>query len=227
MRLLLIDDDRGIGHALQTTLSTDYDVDVAHTGHGGIQLADDNDYTCILLDLNLPDVSGLRVCEILRNRGCTVPILILSAENQVLHKIKLLDAGADDYLTKPFSLGELKARLRVIERRNRQPVNGGQRLTVSGVTIDGSSHTVRRDGQLIPLRRKEFAILECLIQNSGKIVSRASLGQYAWEQAESPWGNTIDVHMKLLRDKFDKPFNKRLIQTVHGLGYIFDSAGKR
>lgn len=224
MRLLLIDDDRGIGRALKTTLSSEYDVDIVHTGFGGLQLASDNDYTCILLDLNLPDISGLRVCELLRKQGCKAPIIILSAESQVLHKIKLLDAGADDYLTKPFSLGELKARLRVRERQSQSPAAGNQRITIGGVTVDGSNHTVERDGQLISLRRKEFAILECLVHNAGKIVSRDSLGQYAWDQLESPWGNTIDVHMKLLRDKFDRPFDKRLIRTVHGFGYVFEEA---
>jgi two-component system OmpR family response regulator len=226
MKLLLIDDDRGITRALKETLKAEYDVTVAYTGFSGLQLTDEHDFECILLDLNLPDISGFRVCELLRARGCQAPILILSAESQVLNKIKLLDAGADDYLTKPFSLGELKARLRVIERHSQKPQAPAVHVTIDDVTIDGSRHRVTRCDQEINLRPKEYAILECLMQNAGKIVTRNSLGEYAWSQLDSPWANTIDVHMKLLRDKFDKPFEKRLIKTVHGFGFRFEAAGK-
>jgi len=226
MKLLLIDDDKGITRALKETLRAEYEVMFAHTGFNGLQLADDEDFDCILLDLGLPDITGLRVCELLRSRGCNVPILILSAESQVLNKIKLLDAGADDYLTKPFSLGELKARLRVIERHNQKPKNPAVQLTIGEVSIDGSRREVSRAGQQIDLRGKEYSILECLMQNSGKIVTRSSLGEYAWSQLDSPWANTIDVHIKLLRDKFDRPFDKKLIKTIHGFGYRYEVAGK-
>lgn len=220
MKLLLIEDDRGIADALFQALSTSYTVDVVHTGFAGIDRASEFDYACILLDLNLPDISGLRVCELIRNQGCRAPILILTAESQVLSKIRLLDAGADDYLTKPFSLGELKARMRVLERRN-QPLKNTTKVTLGDVTLDPATYTIHRAGQSISLRRKEFSLLECLMHNAGKVVSRQMLSEYAWSQLDNPWANTIDVHIKMLRDKFDRPFDVPMIKTIHGIGYKF------
>jgi DNA-binding response OmpR family regulator len=221
MKLLLIEDDRGIASALSQALSASYSVSVVHTGFAGIDRAEEYDYDCILLDLNLPDISGLRVCELLRNQGCRTPILILTAETQVLSKIRLLDAGADDYLTKPFSLGELKARMRVLERRSKPSKSNQAKLTLADVTLDPSTHTVLRAGTMVNLRRKEFSLLECLMHNSGNVVTRHSLGEYAWSQLDSPWANTIDVHIKMLRDKFDRPFDGPMIKTIHGIGYKF------
>ncbi len=221
MRLLLIEDDRGIAGALQAALGSYYSIDVSHTGLGGINLAREQDYDCILLDLNLPDITGLRVCELLRNQGCQAPILILTAESQVLNKIKLLDAGADDYLTKPFSLGELKARMRVVERRSKNGKRSQTKITHGDVTLDTATHTAARSGLTISLRRKEFSILECLMLHPGEVVSRRKLGEYAWSELDSPWANTIDVHIKMLRDKIDRPFDTATIRTIHGIGYKF------
>jgi two-component system OmpR family response regulator len=145
--------------------------------------------------------------------------LILSGESKVMSKISLLDAGADDYLTKPFSLGELKARLRVVTRRIGGQKDSNQRLTSDCLVLDIDTRKVERDGQIIPLRRKEFALLECLMQHAGTVVSRDILTSYAWHANEHPWTNTVDVHIKYLRDKIDRPFDRPLIKTVHGLGY--------
>lgn len=218
MKLLLIEDDRGIASALSQALP-DYDVDIAYDGTGGAAKALAGNYAAIILDLNLPDISGLDVCKQLRKQGLTLPIIILSCEAKILSKISLLDAGADDYLTKPFSLGELKVRLRVQLRRSGDLSSGQSRMVVEDLTLDSERHFVQRAGQQIRLRRKEFALLECLMQRAGSVVTRQTLCRHAWDQNAEPWTNTIDVHIKYLRDKIDRPFGTQLIKTVHGLGY--------
>ncbi len=225
MKLLLIEDDREIAGALCQVLEPTYGVTLESTGNGGLEQARSNKYGLIILDLNLPDITGLEVCQRLRDEGLKTPILILTGQNKIMDKIRLLDAGADDYLTKPFSLGELKARLRVLQRRGKRPGIEDERISVGRLTLDRTKHTVRRSGRLIDLRRKEFALLECLMLHAGTVVSRTILGNYAWQGSEKPWTNTIDVHIKYLRDKVDRPFERPLIHTVHGLGYRLDTGG--
>lgn len=222
MKLLLIDDDHGITTALSHALANSYDLDIAHTGTGGLHKADTYHYDAILLDLSLPDLPGFTVCERLRHVDAVTPILILSGESKVLSKVNLLDAGADDYLTKPFSLGELKARVRVLTRRAHSGRPRQHRLQAADLTLDSDTHHVTRSDQLIKLRRKEFAILECLMQHAGSVVTRDTLSRHAWRENEDPWANTIDVHIKYLRDKIDRPFPTPLIKTVHGFGYKLD-----
>lgn len=219
LKLLLIDDDTGITTALAHALANSYELDIARTGNGGLHKANTYHHDVILLDLNLPDMPGLTVCERLRRSGVTTPILILSGETKVLSKVSLLDAGADDYLTKPFSLGELKARLRVLSRRHETAQPKKHRLQTANLTLNSDTHHVTRDGQTIKLRRKEFAMLECLMLHAGSVVTRNTLTSHAWNDNEDPWTNTIDVHIKYLRDKIDRPFSTHLIKTVHGLGY--------
>ncbi len=222
MNILLIEDDRNVALALSQAVARDYTINVAQNGLSGLKTAASNSYDVIILDLNLPDMSGLDVCRDLRGRGNNTPILILSGEEKVMSKIRLLDAGANDYLTKPFSLGELKARLRVLQRDNITPPVASQILQIDGLILDSSKLYVERDGQPIELRKKEFAILECLMSHAGSVVTRTALGNFAWHSGESPWTNTIDVHIKHLRDKIDAPFDKSLIRTIHGLGYKID-----
>lgn len=219
MKLLLIEDNREIGSALRQVLAPDYSVTLTDSGVGGLKHSRNKQYDLIVLDLNLPDMPGLEVCKQLRTEGFVGPIIILTGEVKVMSKIRLLDAGADDYLTKPFSLGELKARLRVLQRRGSQADNDTEPLRVGNLVLDRHKRQVHRDGQVISLRRKEFALLECLMQHAGIVVSRSLLGNYAWHGSDKPWTNTIDVHIKHLRDKVDRPFDEPLIKTVHGLGY--------
>ncbi|HVX47879.1 MAG TPA: response regulator transcription factor [Candidatus Saccharimonadales bacterium] len=220
MKLLLVEDDREIAEALCQVLAPTYDITLVGTGSSGLEKALSGQYGLMILDLNLPDMNGLEVCQKLRDKGWKTPILILTGQDKVMDKIRLLDAGADDYLTKPFSLGELKARLRVLRRHNAKRADAEARqLAVEDLTLDRTKHTVKRAGQPIDLRRKEFAILECLMLHAGTVVSRTVLGNYAWQDEDKPWTNTIDVHIKHLRDKVDRPFGHQLIQTVHGLGY--------
>ncbi len=222
MKLLLIEDDREIAAALCQVLAAFYSVTLVGRGKSGLEQAKTNRYGLIILDLNLPDVSGLEVCQILRAEGYQTPILILTGQTKVMDKIQLLDAGADDYLTKPFSLGELKARLRVLQRRGQQADKVADFLSVGQLKLDRTKYQVRRDGQVISLRRKEFSLLECLMLHAGTVVSRTILGNYAWQTGDKPWTNTIDVHIKHLRDKIDRPFKRPYIRTIHGLGYKLD-----
>lgn len=223
IKLLLIEDDREISGALSEVLAPSYEVTLAATGKSGLEQARKGKYNLLVLDLNLPDINGLEICQQLREEGWKLPILILTGQGKVMDKIRLLDAGADDYLTKPFSLGELKARLRVLRRRTNQPDVEAEFLSVGELNLDRTRHIVRRSGQRINLRRKEFALLECLMLHAGTVVSRTILGNYAWQDNEKPWTNTIDVHIKHLRDKVDRPFGQPLIHTVHGLGYRIDA----
>jgi DNA-binding response OmpR family regulator len=220
-KILLIEDDRCIAEALAHALQNHYELDAASSGRAGLYKADINNYDVVILDLNLPDLPGTAVCQQLRERGFRTPIMVLTADNQVLSKIKLLDNGANDYLTKPFSLGELKARLRVLKRQAAasQPFRPKGRLSVGGMTLDRQTRLVERDGKIIKLRRKEFSLLECLMENAGTVVNRQFLTSYAWQDSDDLWTNTIDVHIKHLRDKVDRPFGSSLIKTVHGLGY--------
>ncbi len=223
MKLLLIEDDPNIAQALIQTLSPSYVVDVAVTGGVGLVKAGAQRYDAVILDLNLPDLPGLQICQHLRRDGFAGPIMILSGEVRVISKIALLDAGADDYLTKPFSLGELKARLRMLLRRSNSPNNNHNLMVVGELTLDCERHVVERQGRIVKLRRKEFGLLECLMQNAGAVVTRDILSNHAWRDNEDPWANTIDVHIKYLRDKIDIPFDRPLIKTVHGLGYKLEA----
>ena len=223
MQILLIEDDVGISSALKQALAGSYKVTCVTEGSKGIAMAATGAYQLIILDLGLPDMSGLEVCRQLRIDGILTPILILTADAVILHKINVLDAGANDYLTKPFSLGELKARLRVLARQVGSELPLPQFLCLDDLILDSATHQVRRAGQLIALRRKEFAMLECLLQNAGTVVTRQALMHYAWQGNQDPWTNTIDVHIKYLRDKIDRPFAIPLIKTVHGLGYKLEA----
>ncbi|HVI60570.1 MAG TPA: response regulator transcription factor [Candidatus Saccharimonadales bacterium] len=223
MKLLLIEDNREIGAALRQVLTADYSVTLTDSGLTGLKHARNKQFDLIILDLNLPDMAGLEVCQQLRADGFGGPVLILTGETKIMSKIKLLDAGADDYLTKPFSLGELKARLRVLLRRGQPPAADAEPLVVGDLVLDQRQRQVRRGGQVIHLRRKEFALLECLMLHAGINVSRTLLGSYAWQGADKPWSNTIDVHIKHLRDKLDRPFEEDLITTVHGTGYRLEA----
>jgi two-component system, OmpR family, response regulator len=218
-RVLVVEDDRSITGALSQVLRNSYDVHTAATGHAGYCKADSGHYDIILLDLNLPDMSGAAICRRWRENGLETPILILTAEHHTLTKVNLLDAGANDYLTKPFSLGELKARMRVLTRHRHQPPKLAGILTAGNITLNRQSYEVSREGIAIRLRRKEFAVLEYLMEHAGSVVSRRALTRYAWNGAEDLWTNTIEVHIKHLRDKIDRPFGRHLIRTVHGMGY--------
>lgn len=221
-RVLVIEDEPGIALALYKALrEASYQVDTAKSGTSGLRKAAAKKFDIVLLDLGLPDMSGLTICKQLRDEGLKAPIIVLTAESSVRTKVSLFDAGASDYVTKPFSIEELQARIRACLRQvPKDPIQ--PRLTVGELTLNSGTRSVERGGLVIPLRRKEFAILEYLMQHAGSAVTRASLMHYAWENDEEGWTNTIDVHIKHLRDKVDRPFSTKLIVTVHGVGYKLD-----
>lgn len=224
-KILLIEDDRSIANALVYALNSTYELDCTTSGKLAIYKTDRQRYDIIVLDLNLPDVPGIIICQQLRDRGLRTPILILSGNNKALTKISLLDAGANDYLTKPFSLGEFKARLRVLTRSAAQQLTTRepQSLTKYGIVLDRRSYSVSRDGIIIALRRKEFDILEYLLEHAGRVVSREALSRHLWPDSDNSWTNTVTVHIKSLRDKVDRPFQAALIQTIHGRGYKLEA----
>ena len=223
-KVLLVEDDRSIASALAHALQSTYDIDIAATGRLALYKADSEQYDIVTLDLNLPDLPGTVICQQLRERGLTAPILVLTGESRVMSKINLLDAGANDYLTKPFSLGELKARLRALQRTASLSSRPASQLEISGISLNRQTLAVSRNGILIELRRKEFALLECLMDHAGSVVSRDALKRSAWQGSDDLWTNTVDVHIKYLRDKIDRPFGGQpLIRTVHGLGYKIEA----
>lgn len=226
-KILLIEDDRSFAGALAHALHNTYDVDVADSGKLAVYKIDSEPYDIIVLNPDLPDIAGILFCQQLRERGLRTPILILSANHKTLTKVHLLDAGANDYLTKPFSFGEFSARLRVLIRGAQQQQQFIQptpkSLAAYGVVLDRQSFVVRREDVNILLRRKEFDILEYLMEHVGQVVSRDALSRYLWPDSDSYWTNTVTVHIKSLRDKLDRPFNQALIQTVHGQGYKLEA----
>ena len=194
-----------------------YAVDVAADGAEALYLAEINDYDLIILDVMLPVVDGFDVCRTLRERGKETPVLMLTARGTVEDRIEGLDSGADDYLTKHFSFRELLARMRALLRRSK--VIHLDQYTVSDLVIDTRSQTVVRSGNPISLTTKEYALLEYLARNTGKVVGRAEIAQHVWDENYDPFSNVIEVHMNRLRRKLESN-GPPLIQTRRGAGYL-------
>jgi len=226
MKVLIIEDNVRLAERIQAILKKLYLVDVATTGEEGILMASSINYSLIILDLGLPDIPGDQVCQLLRNQQINTPVLVLTANADITSKVKLLDNGADDYLTKPFSGAELNSRVGVIIRRQDRPILA-ETMVVNDLELDPASRLVRRAGKNIILRRKEFDILEYLISNRGRAVTREMIINHAWVDGVENWNNTVDVHIKHLRDKIDRPFSEQLIKTAYGIGYMIkDSQDK-
>lgn len=219
MKLLFIDDNTALLKSLTDFLGNTWDVTPAQTGRDGIRLAKAGNYDVIILDLNLPDISGQDVCRELRRAGITAAILVLSGVITADSKVNLLKVGADDYVTKPFDINELQARLSALLRRSRPYSEEPYLLKVDSLVLDSQKRQVERGGQKIALRRKEFDILEYLLRNRGRVVTRTMIMDNVWEDGSDSWNKTIDVHIKCLRDKIDRPFKRQLISTAYGVGY--------
>ena len=218
MRILLIEDDQEAALLLAKGLREEgWVVDIAHSGEAGDEMASVNTYDAIVLDWMLPDRDGVAVCRGLRQSGLQVPILILTARDAIEDRVVGLNAGADDYLTKPFAFAELLARLHAILRRSEltRPVL----LTVEDLTLDPRGHQVMRAGRPISLTPKEYAILETLMRHVGEVVSRSHLGEHVWEDERDSLMNLVDVHVSHLRRKVDQGSLMPLIHTVRGRGY--------
>jgi len=223
MKILIIEDNRLLADSLKKHLTTNFVIDIVHSGEEGIEKARAIQYSAILLDLGLPDMNGYDVCYELRAASVQTPILILTGQKDPMSSVRLLNCGADDYVTKPFNSDELKARIDALLRRS-QEVHEEKVLKISDLTVDVTRRRVRRSGVSILLRRKEFDILEYLITNRGRAVTRAMILDHVWEAGKEGWNNTVDVHIKHLRDKVDRPFKTSLIKTAYGIGYMVDDS---
>lgn len=224
MQLLLVDDNAALTWRLQRHLGKHFNVQVAQSGREGQRLAELRQFDAIILDLGLPDINGEEVCAALRKQNISAPILVLTAEDGLDSKVRLLEKGADDYLTKPFEALELTARINALLRR-RRTIQPSLLLQVGDLTIDSHRRVVKRAGKPISLRRKEFDILEYLAKHQGTIVTQTMILDYIWDDIDkNTWSNTIRVHIKNLRDKIDKPFDKTLLKTARGVGYILDAS---
>lgn len=224
MKLLIVEDNRLLAASLKDQCKSHYIVDVAHTGSQALELASNSEYGLIVLDLGLPDMSGRTVCQKLRQLGIATPILVATGNKDPEDCIHILDDGADDYITKPYNGAVLLARLRALSRRGPN-VGFDEPLTVGDLVVDSHRRSVKRGDTPIILRRKEFDILEYLVQNRGRAVSRSMILNHVWGDSRDGWNNTVDVHIKYLRDKVDKPFDKPLIKTAYGIGYMVDTSG--
>lgn len=225
MKILIIEDDRQTAATIREVLKDRYAVDVAYTGEDGAEQAQVNDYDLIILDLILPDMDGVAVCKEIREGEIKTPILILTGKLQTEDKVKALDSGADDYLTKPLSSDELLARVRALLRRDPAALTS-DKLSAGGLTLDVAANTVKYKGKKIHLRRRCFQLLEYLMRNKGRVVTRSMILEHVWESSVDLLTNTIDVHINALRDEIDRPFGVSLIRTVHGLGYKIEGGDK-
>ena len=220
MRILVVEDEHKIANALKKGLEQEsYAVDVCYTGQDGLDMAETEEYDLLILDLMLPEVDGITITKTLREHKNHTSILILTAKGDISEKIVGLDSGADDYLTKPFSFEELLARVRALSRRPRTVLSST--LTVGDLSLDPATFEVKRGSQEITLSSKEFSLLEYLMRNSGKIVSKDKIINHVWDYDSDVLPNTVEVYIKYLRNKIDKPFPhaRPLIQTVRGFGY--------
>lgn len=220
MRALIVEDDATLGDFVDHGLrEAGFAVDRAADGEEGLALAVRALYDVAIVDVMLPGRDGLALIEELRRRRITCPVLILSAKRSVDDRVRGLQAGGDDYLTKPFAFAELLARVQALVRRaSRTPE--ATSLTVADLTMDLLSRRVTRAGQAIDLRPREFALLEYLLRNAGKVVSKTMILSHVWEYNFDPQTNIVDVLVSRLRDKVDKPFERKLLQTVRGVGYV-------
>ena len=220
MRILIIEDEKKITDFIKRGLKEEgYAVDTAADGENGFFLAKTNNYDLVLLDLMLPKMDGIMVCKRLREEKVFSPIIMLTAKDAVKDKVAGLDVGADDYLTKPFAFEELLARIRVILRKKSEHEQM-TRLQVGDLSLDLTTHKVTRAGREIELTSKEFALLEYLMRNAGKVVTRTMISEHVWDIDFDTFTNVIDVYINYLRNKIDSGAKKKLIQTVRGRGYI-------
>ncbi len=219
MKILVVEDDRTLGQFVRRGLEEQrINVDLVADGPQGLERASHGEYDVIVLDLRLPGLSGVEVLRTLRDRGVGTPVLVLTAQDAVDSKVQAFRTGADDYVTKPFSFEELLARVEALGRRPREIVS--PTFEIADLTLDSGSREVRRAGKVIELTPKEYAVLEYLARNAGRVLSRTLITEYAWGYNFDPGTNVVDVVINRLRKKIARPDSERLIHTVRGVGYV-------
>jgi DNA-binding response OmpR family regulator len=218
MRLLIVEDDRKLAEFVARGLRAErFAVDLAFDGQEGLDLALTYAYDLVVLDLMLPKASGTEVLQKIRRSRPEMPILILTARDGTDEKVQHFEAGADDYLTKPFDFAELLVRIKALLRRG--PINRANVLRVADLELDRLAQQVRRGGQRIELTAKEYSLLEYLVSNVGRVFSRTMILEHVWDQSFEGVTNIVDVYVRYLRSKVDEPFSQKLIHTVRGVGY--------
>ena len=219
MRILLVEDEEKIAAFLKRGLKEHkFVLDVAPDGEEALYFADLNPYDLIILDLGIPKISGINVCKQIRAAKNSVPILILTARSAVEDRVAGLNAGADDYLSKPFSFVELLARIRALLRRERKEKN--DILKVGDLEVNMLNHQVLRNGKQVALTAREYSLLQYLMLNANQVVTRTMISDHVWNEEFNSFSNIIDVHIRYLRKKIDEGFKNKLIHTIRGTGYI-------
>ena len=221
MRILLVEDDADLAQFIRKGLKEEhYAVDVAADGEAGLELALNNAYDLLILDIMLPKLDGLTLCRRVRAKGNTTPVLLLTARNTVEDKVSGFDTGADQFLPKPFAFVELLAQIRALLRRGstQQIVQ----LQAVDLKLDPASHRVWRAGQEIALTNKEYALLEFLLRNKNRVLTRTAIIEHVWDISYDPMTNIVDAHIRALRAKIDRDFSPPLIATVRGAGYMLE-----
>src|SRR6476661_5155756 len=221
MRILIVEDDADLAQFIRKGLKEEhYVVDVAADGEAGLALALDNSYDLMILDIMLPKLDGLSLCRRIRDKGISTPVLLLTARNNVETKVSGFDTGADQFMPKPFAFAELLARIRALLRRgsSQQIVH----LQAADLRLDPASHRVWRAGQEISLTNKEYALLEFLLRNKNRVLTRTAIIEHIWDISYDPMTNIVDAHIKALRAKVDRDFSPQLIATVRGAGYMLE-----
>jgi DNA-binding response OmpR family regulator len=219
MRLLVVEDETSLADAIKEGLEDHYfTVDVAYDGESALDKIEiEETYDLIILDIMLPKIDGIALLKKIREEGYKMPVLMLTARDGVDDKVRSLDSGADDYLTKPFDFRELLARIRAITRRNKESKNSI--LKIDDLVVNRDSHVVIRNGKEIELTRKEYEILEYLLLNKGRVIPKSELESHLWDENAKLWSDPVRTHVKNLRKKIDKGFKKELIVTIRGIGY--------
>ncbi len=223
MKILVIEDEPKVAAFLEKGLEENgYDVDVAYDGQMGEKLAKKEGVELIILDIIIPYVNGIELCKKIREKNIQVPILMLTALGTTDDKIEGFDAGADDYLVKPFEFKELLARIKALTKRSSGVVQGTNTLKIADLELDLNKKLAKRSAKLIELTAKEYSLLEYFMRNKGKVVTRADISEKVWDINFDTGTNVVDVYVNILRKKIDKDYTPKLIHTRIGLGYIFD-----
>jgi DNA-binding response OmpR family regulator len=220
VHILVVEDEQRLGRLLRRSLEANrHVVDVVTEGTTGLAAALGGSYDLLILDLGLPDLDGLEVCRRLRAAGLGTPVLVLTARAEIEDRVRGLDAGADDYLAKPFALAELLARVRALARRPRQ-LQGGRELQVADLVLDVAGHRARRGERPIALSAKEFALLDYLMRHAGQVLTRQQIVEHVWRYDFEGLDTIVDTYIHYLREKIDAGTAQRLVHTVRGVGYV-------